>query len=1113
MGTPTENAITQIKTSAREGKLVAVVGTGVSMALTNGTNPSLSWRGLIESGFVYGVTKGKITAEQKDAWHHQLNSNDLDDLLSAAEFVGRKLDAPKGDLYGRWLEGVFKDVAPSNPAMENAIRALRSAGIPICTLNYDSLLEHVTGLPSINFRETTKVAAWMRRETDGILHLHGSWDDAPSCILGIRDYETAVGNDVRDLIQRGLSSFWRLVFIGCGDTFADPNFSALVGWLREKIKTAALQHYALVNQTEEAARHVDSSWHGFVEPLNYGADRRDLPEFLLRQFPRIVPPKAKKRIAKKAVGSSATRNAVIEEYRRFLIKDCGQMTIEGVRADLDTAQRRFDLERLFVPLEVLPTPPDIPVSDPQREQKLLKWQEKNKKPVPFGSLFKKHRHVALLALPGGGKTLLLKRLAVAYADSARRKRSDDDLPDIDLVPLLIRCREWKDYIQYPIPILFQNFSSITGQASLTDLGEALKPLLQKGRVLLLVDGLDEIHSDSDRSTFVEHLEAFLSEYKRIHLVVTSREAGFGLVAPSIARFCARWRLAPLQDDAIKALSGHWHRLMIGDTPASVSEATEFADRLLKNDSLRRLAENPLLLTMLLVVKHGAGRLPPDRVSLYDRAIEVLLDTWNIKGHEPLNLKEAVPQLACVAFELLKKGKQTATEKELLLLLEEARDRVPQIRRYAKDAPDQFLKRVELRSSLLVEAGHQLDGTRTIPFYQFRHLTFQEHLAAVAAVEGHYLDYKQGDTVLVPLEPYLTVEEWKEVIPMAAVMARKQAQPLMASLVNLGNSLRKKAQDDLSTGEENWPEFPAPVARLVQCLAEEAEASPETLIAAMQLIALFARGCRSQNDWQSLARGPYGDELIHQTWLLYSPMQWPAKAWVDATLSTLLFNRRPEAYWRTSAAHTELLNLIRSPSKEKIVRGLLTIVGSQIASFRTVEPRLLLDASSLSELETHVFNDDPAVWDAAIWAWSYARTGRDSVMPPVNVLDRMLSLWLAGLDRTGNISYSFYKIARLPRDAWKMRVLTEDEKSKIREIARKEVRGMESDQSSAALLIAFYAKNVLSETELGTRLMAHGHLIGNDVITSMLTQMGAVGHKLLSAEDKGDKEAANRSRVS
>jgi hypothetical protein len=179
----------------------------------------------------------------------------------------------------------------------------------------------------------------------------------------------------------------------------------------------------------------------------------------------------------------------------------------------------------------------------------------------------------------------------------------------------------------------------------------------------------------------------------------------------------------------------------------------------------------------------------DRVSLYGRAVDVLLDTWNIKGHDPLNAKEAVPQLAYVAFQLMCMGKQTATEKELLILLEEAREKHPSIKRYAKDSPHEFLKRVELRSSLLLEAGHQMEGRRTVPFYQFRHLTFQEYLTAVAVTEGHYQQYRQDDTVLTPLAGYLLAEEWKEVIPMVAVLARKRAEPLLVELISIGNRLR------------------------------------------------------------------------------------------------------------------------------------------------------------------------------------------------------------------------------------------------------------------------------------------------------------------------------------
>ena len=485
--------------------------------------------------------------------------------------MGRKLDAPRGDLYARWLQNVFEHVQPVHKKMEEAVRALVAAGIPLCTLNYDAILEAVTGLPTITLSETGKVTAWMRRERPGILHLHGSWDAPATCILGIRDYETTLGDDVRDLIQRSLASFRRLLFIGCGGTFADPNFSALIRWLRDKMKTAAPQHYALVSRGELGDRHADPSWHGFVEPVSYGTDHGDLPAFLLKTFPAPRAEMARKKGAPEKASASVTQHAmVLQHYRAFLLKDCGQMTIEGVRADMDTAQRRFDLERLFVPLKVLPSPPDLPDTDPLREQKLLQWKEENKEPRPFSAVFAKHKRLALLALPGGGKTLLLKRLAVAYTDPTRRGASRDDLPDLELTPVLIRCREWREHIHRPILTLLRNIADITGHAPLAGLSDALLPLFKGGRILLLVDGLDEIHDDALRSTFVEHLETFLDEFKRTRLVVTSREAGFSLVAPVLARFCERWRVAPLEEDAIRALCEHWHSLMAGDSPEAQS---------------------------------------------------------------------------------------------------------------------------------------------------------------------------------------------------------------------------------------------------------------------------------------------------------------------------------------------------------------------------------------------------------------------------------------------------------------------------------------------------------------------------------------------------------------
>jgi hypothetical protein len=535
--------------------------------------------------------------------------------------------------------------------------------------------------------------------------------------------------------------------------------------------------------------------------------------------------------------------------------------------------------------------------------------------------------------------------------------------------------------------------------------------------------------------------------------------------------------------------------MTGDSPESRAEAAEVSELLVRNDSLRRLAENPLLLTMLLVVKHGAGRLPPDRVSLYGRAVEVLLDTWNIRGHEPLSLKEAVPQLACVALQLMRAGKQTATAKELLSLLEEARENVPQIRRYAKDTPEEFLKRVELRSSLLVEAGHQLEGSGAVPFYQFRHLTFQEYLAAVAAVNGNYLEYNETDTVLTPLSDHLTAEEWKEVIPMSAVLAGKQAQTIIGALVEAGTVLRQKKE-----GFDDTRGLPAPVARIAQCLVEEAEAAPETLTAALQLLALYCRGCSSNDDWRTLSRGPYGQDLLHQAWSLYAPMQWEEATWMDATCAGLAVLRKPEAYWASDDGQRDLRQRLKSPDPEELGLALLTCAGLRWFSgrfgfdLRAITSEML----PLAEVEEHIFQEDPALWHAAVWArtviWG---TLHSPGKPSSRLLDRLLHLWLSNLGKTPEglvTSFGIKDGPVLPRKAWTP-TLTPEQVGLVRRVSLEPPVDIRPD-TAAACRIAFHAGSVCSNEELASRLVPlrkHGL---NDLVDAMLGQMGAIGRKYL-----------------
>lgn len=176
--------------------------------------------------------------------------------------------------------------------------------------------------------------------------------------------------------------------------------------------------------------------------------------------------------------------------------------------------------------------------------------------------------------------------------------------------------------------------------------------LVEGRVLLLVDGLDEISDAGDRAAFVGTMRTALQVNPASAIVVTSREAGFRHVAAHLAPVCTHAKLSPFDAGDIRRLSVAWHAEVAGTSEKVRSEAEQLANTIARNDRIQRLASNPLLLTTLLLVKQWVGSLPTRRSVLYGEAVEVLLMTWNTEGHDPIPEEEALPQLCYVASSMM-----------------------------------------------------------------------------------------------------------------------------------------------------------------------------------------------------------------------------------------------------------------------------------------------------------------------------------------------------------------------------------------------------------------------------------------------------------------------------
>jgi hypothetical protein len=261
-------------------------------------------------------------------------------------------------------------------------------------------------------------------------------------------------------------------------------------------------------------------------------------------------------------------------YRQYIETECGFIQLDGLPADSDVGSRRLRMENLFVPLHL-----DVPVKEKTRQ--------------PVGVVVSENSRLALLAAPGGGKSTLIKRLAVAYADPARREQIADDLPQRDWLPLFFRCRELRGLARGSFAELIEALSQRepVRQHAMVFRAHVDRALLA-GHVLLLVDGLDEISDPGDRAAFVCTLRTALQAYPGIAIVVTSREAGFRHVAAHLAPVCTRTTLSPFDADDVRRLSVAWYLRALDDTEIGkrARDLLNRVDRLTIGRTLRKLLE-------------------------------------------------------------------------------------------------------------------------------------------------------------------------------------------------------------------------------------------------------------------------------------------------------------------------------------------------------------------------------------------------------------------------------------------------------------------------------------------------------------------------------------------
>ena len=303
-----------------------------------------------------------------------------------------------------------------------------------------------------------------------------------------------------------------------------------------------------------------------------------------------------------------------------------------------------------------------------------------------------HLRWVLLGDPGCGKTTLLHHLALELL------RKDK------LLPVLLSIAELRA-------------GEGIGQAVARCYGqEYARPVLAaigRGRAVLLLDGLDEALRPASARRAVQ---AMTVAARRCAVIVASRTTGYQRPDPSFAEL----RVLALRETEQRQLLLRW-------VPDEAAVDRSLA-RMRSQPRLRRVAENPLLLTLAGLVLRGGREVPGGRSELYGWAMNVITrgkhrPAYARRLQEPTKALRLLGRLALAMHGEQREVYPTAALHDVL----EARTREQAWIRDTWAGADLFLAEVAETTGLLVPdtRGRGAAG------YLFPHRSFREYLAATA----------------------------------------------------------------------------------------------------------------------------------------------------------------------------------------------------------------------------------------------------------------------------------------------------------------------------------------------------------------------------------------------
>lgn len=349
--------------------------------------------------------------------------------------------------------------------------------------------------------------------------------------------------------------------------------------------------------------------------------------------------------------------------------------------------------------------------------------------------------LVVLGKPGAGKTTFMKYLAMSCLAGKFYG---------ELVPIFVTLKVYAETKGAPSlqEYIFAEFK----QRKVSR--EAIERLLEAGKALILLDGLDEVRQEDDRRV-KQDIDKFSRDWLQNRFAITCRIAAREYQFEKFTEV----EVADFDEGQIETFVNNWFKEK--DEP----KAARLLEKLKDNQPVQELAKSPLLLTLLCLVFGDRNDLPPKRSELYKEGLEVLMKKWDAKRniereqiYKHLSPQNKEDMLGQIAFNTFVKSEYFFRQEDLQHQIKDYICNLPEA------AADPEVLRVDSEVVLkAIEHHHGLLVERARNIYSFSHLTFQEYFTAREI---------ERERKLETLIQHLTDPRWKEVFLLTAEMLRR-----------------------------------------------------------------------------------------------------------------------------------------------------------------------------------------------------------------------------------------------------------------------------------------------------------------------------------------------------